>query len=170
MNYDYKQTSIECLLSFVEMVQFKQYMKKRMDSKISGGGDEEQKEDDNDRSIRGDSDLDIDFPESVPNSDMIHNDDGDVSIKAKIHKFYSKYIRINSEFEINILDSTRKKLIDLMKDYHGWMNNNYYDEIGLYHFYDGCIHEMKLLLIASFKRFKEYHKDDLLEIFADQIV
>ena len=106
----------------------------------------------------------------MPTSDIIYNDDGDVSIKAKIYKFYLKYIRINSEFEINILDSTRKGIIDKMKDYHGWMNDTYYDEVGLYHFYDGCIHEMKLLLIASFKRFKEYHKDDLLEIFADHII
>ena len=133
-----------------------------MDSRI--GDDVEERKEDKDRA---ETDLDIVFPSTVPTSEIIYNDDGDVSIKAKIYKFYLKYINKNSEFEINILDSTRKRLIDLMTDYHGWMNNDYYDEIGLYHFYDGCIHEMKLLLIASFKRFKEYHKDDLMEIFVD---
>ena len=50
--------STEYLFSFVEM-QFKQYIKKRMDSKIGVGGEREQKEDDVDGLIRRDSDLDM---------------------------------------------------------------------------------------------------------------
>jgi len=174
MKFLAKEFSIECLLSFVEMVQFKQYMKKRMDSKGNSDDDDDAK-DDNDSnngshkgSLRKDSDLEMKFPSSVPLSEIVFNDDGgNVSVKAKIYKFYLKYIKVNSEFEINILDSTRKRLIDTMKDYNVWMNNNYYDEVGLLHFYDGCIDEMKILLVASFRRFKEYHKDDLLEIYVN---
>ena len=101
-----------------------------------------------------DNDLLIVFPSTVPNSGIVFDENGD-GVKTKIYKLYTKYVKKNGEFEINILDSTRKKIHNLMKDYDAWMQNNYFDEIGLLHFYDVCIREMQLLLIASFKRFKE---------------
>ena len=116
---------------------------------------------------RRDTDLDVVFPETVPHSEIVYNEEGDISIKAKIYKFWQKYIEPNSEFEINILDSSRKRLVDLLGDYQQWMNNEYYDEIGLFHFYDGCIAEMKVLLVSSYKRFKEVHGQELKEIFVE---
>ena len=116
---------------------------------------------------RRDTDLDVIFPDTVPQSEIVYNEEGDISIKAKIYKFYMKYVERNSEFEINILDSSRRKLVGVLGDYQQWMNNDYYDEVGLFHFYDGCIQEMKMLLIASYKRFKEAHEQELKDIFAE---
>ena len=105
------------------------------------------------------------FPSHVPDVQFVYNYSfGDMDVKAKIYEFYLKYIKPDSEFEINILDKTRKRFIDMMKDYDAWMRNDYFDQVGLYHFYDECIAEMKVLLIASLKRFKEYHHDGLLDI------
>eukprot|EP01084_Bolivina_argentea_P019171 35652_1 len=165
MRFLAKEFSIECLLSYVEFVQFKQYLRKRMHNTSGGNNNEQDDEKKEDINVETDTDLSVVFPSSVPNSEIVYSED--VSIKAKIYKFYLKYIRKNSEFEINVLDSTRKGLHNLMEDYNVWMNNNYYDETGLYHFYDQCIAEMKILLISSYKRFKEFHAKDLNEIFDD---
>ena len=157
--------SIECLLSYVEFVQFKQYMRRRIYSKMKDADEESPSPGPNERR---ETDLDVVFPASVPHSEIVYNDDGDVSVKAKIYKFYLKYIQNHSEFEINILDSTRTKMGNMLKDYNAWMSTDYFDEIGLFHFYDGCIDEMRILLISSYKRFKEIHEEELELIFADQ--
>jgi len=158
-----KEFSVECLLSYVEFVQFKQYQAKRKRAGSKGtaqpfGVDERG---------RRDTDLDVVFPASVPHSEIVYDEEGDISIKAKIYKFYRKYIESNSEFEINILDSSRQRLVAVLGDYTEWMGSDYYDEVGLFHFYDGCISEMKALLMASFKRFKALYADELDGILAE---
>merc|ERR1719420_209580 len=128
-----KEFSIECLLSYVELIEFKQRLSKRMDSKLGDVGDD-------------DEDLKQRFPAriaAVESPDLGDAEDGDASVKREIHRFYVKYIRTHSEFEINVLDATRLRLTAVLGDYDNWLANNYYDEVGLFHFYDGCISEMR---------------------------
>lgn len=188
MHFVATEFSMECLLSFVEFVQFKQWMIRHLrvtrtedaikqksielfhslrdrtssltKSEIAVDlhyGSNGQNEDDG-------GFLNIEFPANVPKSRIVFDEDYDLTTnkftdrsKHKIYKLYSKYIRKDSELEINISGRSRHALAVMMDDYDQWMNDHKYDNLDavfLMHILDKCIEQMYDLLTASYRRFK----------------
>ena len=147
---------LECVLSVIEFVQFKQ--------KIYENLDEEQKEKCNTENMEK---MDI-LPQSCPQSDIVFGRNGD-NFKLISRDLFVKYIEIGSEWEINISYSARNKYIHLMDDEDIWLNemNEYNDLMILYELFDECIMEMISLMKSAFSRFKQEDKFLLLQSKSD---
>ena len=145
-----KEYCLECVLSVIEFVQFK--------TKIYQNLDEEQKEK-CDTENMGKMDI---LPESCPQSDIVYGRDDDDNFRLMARDLYLKYIKIGSEWEINISYSARNKYIRLMDNDDKWLveMNEYNDLVMLYELFDGCIMEMISLMKSAFSRFK--HEDKFL--------
>ena len=75
---------------------------------------------------------------------------------------YEKYIKRNSEFEINIDYLTRNKLTKQINNIGNWIHNKKFDNMNIneilkyiYNIFDGCINQMKSLLRASYARYQD---------------
>ena len=107
---------------------------------------------------------DIIFPQSVPHSVIVYEDDINFQTnnfkdraKHKIYRLYYKYISQGGELEINISHRSRQVFIQMMDDYSKWMNDVKYstlDPVFLMHIFDKCIAQMTALLKSSYMRFK----------------
>merc|ERR1712048_93554 len=75
--------SMELLLSLVEFIQFKKAI--RAQQQIVGGVDDF---------------ANIELPDCVPKSSIVHNEAHDLKTKAR--KLFEKYVEIGCEYEINI--------------------------------------------------------------------
>ena len=130
----------ECLLSIVEFIQFKQ------------------------RVVRDNDDDGVEFEEnklklfgSITKSVIVYNDDDDY--KEIVNKLYGKYIKIGSEWEINIDYTNRNRYMNLIE------NNtiNYEDIEMVYTLFDACIDNMVGLIIPAFTRFKNSKKYQVIK-------
>ena len=123
--------SPELLLSLVEFIQFKQAIHRIMQSDAS--------------SLRNNRFMSIEFPECVPKSSIVHDEEDDFEQKA--YKLYTKYVRVGSEYEINISFGLRAQLT------HRFERNT--EVKALVSVFDDCCNEMQRLLGYSLSRFKE---------------
>eukprot|EP01084_Bolivina_argentea_P142893 250999_1 len=99
-----KEYSMECLLAFLEISQYQQYVIKQNIL--------------NDKSVDFTNYKNIDFPSNIPLSSIIEcNNDNDKDaihdLKIKAHKIYCKYIKTNCEFEINISYTQREMFTNI---------------------------------------------------------
>merc|ERR1712154_631042 len=72
--------------------------------------------------------------------------------KVKAYKLFEKFIKEESESEINISGSQRKALTDLFSN--GWLENNDIEMMDLLLLFDDLINEMKHLLSVSWSRIR----------------
>jgi len=149
MQHLIEEFSMECLLSVIEFQQFKSYSMQQLNINTTDMGD----------AIKT-----VIFPDNVPQSNIVYNDHGEETegegdmlllFKIKAYKLYEKYIKIGTEFEINISYRTRGTLQYLMKDYDQWISDqNRIDSLDLVKIFESAETEMIKLLNHSKYRFK----------------
>eukprot|EP01084_Bolivina_argentea_P029915 55505_1 len=139
-----KEFSMECMLSFIEMVQFKWYVMQKMD--IS-----------KDKNATYAESM-LNFSPNTPTSIIIETNDDNKDMlwnaKFKAYKLYIKYIQPGTEFEINISGVHRQVYINNFDVKSKWMNNNDITEEDLFALFDILIGEMEQLLHLSLTRFR----------------
>jgi len=142
--------SMELLLSLVEFIQFKQAIK---GANCSMKGTQQIVTVTTDSIGPQESNIDVDdpfvnieLPDCVPESSIVHNENDSFQIKAR--KLYEKYIKIGSEYEINIASGLRKQSMDIFESTR--------DDIicmeAVHTVFDGCCNEMIVLLGYSLTR------------------
>ena len=135
----------ECLLSLIEMQQFKERIVR-------------------DKSVQIDEHTNECFmlPKSCPRSQLVHGH-GRNDYKTMAFEIYHKYIRIGSLFEINIDYNTRHLYRSLLENEEKWQQNVEYDDAKkLYCLFNPCIERMIQLSSPAFTRFKKTTKYRLL--------
>ena len=171
--------SLECLLSFIEMMQFKGYF----DEVYNGNKDQEyiKLEDKQIKFEFGESylkssivyetvdftkyvqkcnDIDSDHgkTETVFSEDMSHEISNDQVVmknfKLIAYYLYRKYIRQSCELEVNIPSSLRMKYNDLMNDRVEWIKEIEIEPKDLMNLFDDVCLEMYKLMEHSYSRFK----------------
>eukprot|EP01084_Bolivina_argentea_P072029 130831_1 len=119
-----KEYSIECLLSYIEFTQYRQYLVSEMD-KLGMNPDYSSNLSDVPQSPQTSTPSEPhhqSFPSNIPQSlivsdstkhthaDSTQDEELLCSAKIKAHKLYAKYIQNGSEFEINISHGRRENL------------------------------------------------------------
>merc|ERR1711933_189337 len=148
-----REFSMECLLSYLEMAQYRDAVFSIMlDMKLVN--DDEEIE-------RLSKKLPFKLPSSVPKSSIVYsrpfkNDDSRYAfgqrIKRKAILLFNKYVRVGAEFEINIASRIRRDIHDLMSNVQWFMDCNI-TEKELLVIFDPCCMEMVTLMQDSFRRF-----------------
>lgn len=92
-------------------------------------------------------------------------------LKEKAHQIYEKYIRVGSEFEINISFSLRNGYIFLFANYEEWMEMDagQMSINDLYELFETCMLEIFRFLMQSFTRYKLEHKQQLSKLKSNKI-
>jgi len=135
----FKEYSPECILSVIEMQQYLNYLRSQME--ISAA--EELSEDPN---------ACVRLPDSVPLSSIV---DMDTDWRMKAYALWYKYVRVDSEYEVNISWELRKNFELMMKDNAQFlMDNNGLKIQDFYALFDKVKTEMVHLLRFSLSRFK----------------
>ena len=129
----------ECLLSIVEFIQFKNKMKSEFE----------------DIEFIDDEEIMIELPEKMAQSKIVYEGDDYKEIASQL---YEKYIRVGSEWEININYRDRNKYIQLF-EVNGVSSD---DKQELYVIFDICIKQMFGLLFGTFTRFKNSEQYKLI--------
>eukprot|EP00485_Elphidium_margaritaceum_P010420 CAMPEP_0202710256 /NCGR_PEP_ID=MMETSP1385-20130828/22258_1 /ASSEMBLY_ACC=CAM_ASM_000861 /TAXON_ID=933848 /ORGANISM="Elphidium margaritaceum" /LENGTH=397 /DNA_ID=CAMNT_0049369749 /DNA_START=299 /DNA_END=1492 /DNA_ORIENTATION=- len=129
---------MECILSVIEFTQFKAKASEALD---------------HDGDIKIDTnDFALELPDACPLSGIIQNNDGD--LKAMASELYEKYIRRNSEWEINISYGLRRFYSTLLEDQNAWTANREYDAPQqIFTLFDPCVQEMIVLVGPTFSRY-----------------
>eukprot|EP01083_Nonionella_stella_P122663 369190_1 len=128
--------SVELLLAFVEMIQFKRLM----ENEAEIGNINE-----NSKVFR------YSVCEEVPRSYIVFEAHKNVQnadkygLIAKV--LFDKYVNYSAEFEINISYSERERIVAFIK-------NGVYDKYELYTLYDNCIDKLYWLMLHSHNRFR----------------
>ena len=144
--------SLECLLSFIEMIQFKQYFDQIYNGNV------------NDEIIVEDLKVKFDFGKEQLRSSIVfetvsvkfENNDTEKlrSFKVIAHELYRKYINPGCELEVNISGISRSEYETLMHDKQEWVHNVDISSDDLYALFDDICLEMYQLMDQSFERFR----------------
>ena len=143
MAYLSLEYSIEALLAFIEFNQFQKFIVSQLENETQRVSDLKL----------------VPLASNIPRSSIVYGgeenelDSKVYSAKLKAMRLYQKYIRIGTEFEINIGSRQRAKLQQTLGDEDDLMasNMNLRDLAVLF---VGVKHEMKCLLARSLSRFK----------------
>jgi len=151
MAYCASEHCIECVLSLIEMTQFKEAVQHHLEEVEQRGNevaDEIAHEEDS--FVLPDRSKYTDFPRS----EIVCK--GKDNFKAMAHALFEKYIRVGCDWEINISYFERRKLTRLFEHEDQWLENKEYDDnFKLYQVFDTCSREMTTLIRAAFSRFKQ---------------
>ena len=169
IDWIYREFSSEVILSFLEFVQFKKYIKEQI-GKICVTGDEDP--------------YDFELYDGMPRSTIVYDssqleqattpssresvasvsvDSGSATTpsnntlmrcKRIAHLFFEKYIDYNSEHEINISGAMRNKYVKLEEEHYEAMELEQFVTI-----YDDLIAEMMKYLAESCRRFESANSD-----------
>ena len=143
---------MECLLSIIEFNQYQQYLLNHENDKID--------------SNTLNKVLLFDFPSNIPISEIIeekYDDNQDIKMyKMKAHKLYLKYIRVGSEYEINISGVQRDEIANLLDNLNHLLSNNKITPNALFILFEQCKQEMFQLLQSSLHRFR--YEDEFNQI------
>merc|ERR1712039_166411 len=139
--------SMELLLSLIEFIQFKLAIQ-------ANNVNQETTTD------TGTFYLTVELAECIPKSSIVVDETQDFEQKAL--RLYQKYVRIGSEYEINIHSSLRKHLMDRFDEQansnvnqaHSPVRRDSNDATDLQCVFDECCKEMIKLLGFSLTRFK----------------
>mmetsp|Transcript_21500 Transcript_21500/g.34531 ORF Transcript_21500/g.34531 Transcript_21500/m.34531 type:complete len:500 (-) Transcript_21500:99-1598(-) len=165
MNHVSHEYSMECALSLIEFVQFKQMVRDRLrengtldpagtSDPVVTDGAEQQKQ----ATTRGEMFASLILAECVPRSSIIADDtvgSDDNIVRVKATKLYNKYIKVGSEWEINICSDARQQMTVRFDAYRSGDSKVDLDwsDAAMYHVFDDCLTEMWQLLKCSFGRF-----------------
>merc|ERR1712157_257155 len=83
-------------------------------------------------------------------------------VKIKAHQIYNKYIKVGSEFEINISGIQRDEIAEIMDSVEVLLNNDDANVTKLFELFNECKLEMVQLLRSALNRFK--YEDEFDEI------
>ena len=143
---------LECLLAFIEMMQFKQYFDEIYFGNV------------NDHIIVEDIDIKFDFGKNHLKSSIVYDtknvnfedDDNDKikHFKMIAHALFEKYINPGSEMEINISGISRSEYEILMQNKQEWIDNVDISPNDLLILFDDTCLEMFQLMDQSLTRFK----------------
>ena len=200
MKHLVSEFAIECLLSVTEIIQFKKFVKILFDlnldaplkkhffglklsdkiplseivydetefDEIEINSDETMEKSVNDTS----NSSHTTYSHSISNTLRNKTDAEKVLIcKTKAWKLYEKYIRIGSEFEVNISDNDRRVLINKMQNKNKWLssnddnnnNNNYSNGQDLFILFDkACQENVRLLTFLLLRMVGHAEKKDKL--------
>ena len=127
--------------SLLALIEFKQYKSRLIEDMALKTGEYE-------------VELDIEWPENVPESDIVYDDIYDhlgniAMFRVKAYKLYEKYIETGTEFEINISYESKVKIENKFK-----MKKNEWNANELVQIFDDVIVELVKLLKYSKKRFR----------------
>eukprot|EP01084_Bolivina_argentea_P161792 281604_1 len=160
MKYLSTEWAMENLLSYIEFTNYQRHLLKEYSEDIL---------DNNHIKL-------IEFAENVPSSliveskwafgfnDKLHNP------KIKAYKIYQKYIKIGSEFQINISSNQRKKVTKILNNYHLLLENNDIDINDLICIFNDCKQQVGTLLNHSLTRFKDESNNNVNPTRNAQIV
>ena len=156
-----REFSLECLLSTIEFIEYQKLIYNLINLSEANHDDIEDikghKFNGNDNKLWCNI---IKLPEHIPKSAIVYGDargnNRVENCKIKAWALYTKYICVNSDFEINIPGEMRSRYKRLMKNYHEWINENQqYDLNKLLLLFDPLIEQMMSLMTDSFRRFAE---------------
>ena len=135
----------ECVLSLIEIIQYKQEIYKKISSQ--GRSDE----------VVTDCQMEDDtftLPIKCPKSDIVFNPK--LNFKGIARALYVKYIKVGSDWEINLSYHTRRRYYGIFDNEEKWNANEDYDDIvKLFDVFEKCITEMTSIIRAAFQRFKK---------------
>ena len=162
MKYLAKEYSMECMLSFIEMSQYQNYLIQN-DSEQAINSEIITK-------VRARSENG--FAKNIPISEIIEpefnseSDDQIFEFKIKAYNIYKKYVQVGSEFEINVSSLTRSKL-KYVADLSSFLNvdTSINDLVMMF---EECRIEMRLLLMYSLARFKATKEFEEIEQIFDK--
>ena len=132
---------MENLLAYIEFTQFQQSVMNDFDEDLN------------------DMHALIDLPDNIPTSQILLNSDGD--FKTKAYDMYCKYIRIGSQYEINISGEDRNEIANVLDNKQALMMNK--DERlkkQIFELFDESRMTMRYLMLSSFERFKREKQYD----------
>ena len=135
-----KEWCIECLLSLIEMQQFKSYLKEQLNVEYHV--------------------QIVELSPNCPRSQLVFKEETPTldTFKEIAYEIYKKYVEVGSEFEINISSRMREELKVQMSDYDSWMASNVtQDELSW--IFDDVMDQNIKLLNQSKDRFHEYHEN-----------
>ena len=129
-----KEFCIECLLSLIEMQQFKSYLKEQLNVEYHV--------------------QIVDISPKCPRSQLVFREKAPTleTFKETAYELYRKYVEEGSEFEINIRSRMRRQYRAKMGEYDKWMASNVTKE-ELSWIFDDAMDENIKLLQQSMKRF-----------------
>lgn len=139
-NHLTKEMCIECLLSVIEMQQFKNYLKKQLNVEHAI--------------------VIVDLSSNVPRSELVYGKQEPTldAFKEIAYELHKKYVEEGSEFEINISSRMRRGLESKISDHAQWMKDNVTkDDLSL--LFDDAMEENIKLLNQSKGRFQEKLKE-----------
>jgi len=99
-----REWSTENLLFMLETAQYQQLLIKECDTKSPYALDR--------KATMDHVDINIDFPHSCPNSDIVFDDETNYATKAKL--LFDKYVANDAVFLINIAHSTKKRMANIL--------------------------------------------------------
>lgn len=155
--------SMECLLAYIELTQFQSYI-------IKQNKDNDKINEDTLKKIKI-----IEFPSSIPMSKIVEEDtkiskfntikNSAYEYKLKAHKLFDKYIKIGSEFEINLSYQQRNSWMGMMSTTSNlWSFMHAKVDLNeLLITIEQCKKTMTGLLDHSLTRFKTYDKFQAVE-------
>eukprot|EP01083_Nonionella_stella_P093740 262820_1 len=161
-----REFSVETILAFIEMVQFKHIINSKFDVNLGRM--------DSDIGITSEqTDIYFDFYQcdittnkAIPKSALVYktstkqSDHDDLKPFVRIaHGLYHKYIQIGSELEVNISGECRDIYVDEMECGVDVFLDHPMEAIDLFEYFDLCIEEMYCLLATSCARFLETDKN-----------
>jgi len=156
MRWTLKRYCQECLFSIIEMTQFKTKILEDIQAASN-------------RTWTTSSTPDtapyvLKIPEECPQSRIVYGkESGDYKTMARA--LYVKYVKIDSDYEINVDHATRCNLTELMDDEAAWRHNEACADLEtMYRLFDGCLFSMFRLLAAVYEEFSKSDSFQLVKV------
>eukprot|EP01084_Bolivina_argentea_P039914 73751_1 len=160
-NYLLMDLSLEIIVSFIELIQFQQFIHDKL---TQSDYDIEEKKDDEELLY-----LQVKFHSSIPQSQIVYGDQKswdknnrkyrDVFLsncRVKTHRLFVKYVEYGiSEFELTFENDDRNHVNDLLQDEYDWIHNDEVDLKQLLDLFQGCCNELFSLMLQSLSRFQQ---------------
>jgi len=114
INHLSHEFSLECILAYIELMQFKSLIQSQQDQVVYADDGKLTPQSsiitrvDTGGSITCEETLQFELADNIPQSTIVYDENDDLETKA--FKLYQKYIKVGSEFEINIASSIRAQL------------------------------------------------------------
>ena len=157
-----KEYSMECLLSWIEFTQFQNYIEPQLNMDVPIQSTHLKNVDPTIPSTIPMSEI-IETKENIPTNVVCTSveDEKIYFAKIKAHKIYNKYIKVDSEFEINIHSSHRETVTNILHDLD-FLISYYITMDDLCTLFEELKQEMMILLKWSLFRQRDSKYADLL--------